>query len=202
VTAHSSVVSIEAEQTNRLLMSTVAQYRRQETLLAQAPKPRGRLRVLPTSSNSRQARAQSTLLRLVSIAEAHTVSELVKRVEPHAPSPRTAILDDIYTSAEDRAISSWPSTADSYKRWLGINVRKYPDWKKMEAAFDARNAIAHGVGQHTRRQSRKEQTTLEASLLSINISVRGARLDLSDAAIKEVANVCRGFVSWLDQELI
>jgi hypothetical protein len=182
-------------------MSTVAQYRRQESLLAAASMPRGRLKVLPTSSSSRQARAQSTLLRLVSIAEAHAVNELVMRVEPHAPAPRTPILEDIYTAAEDRAISSWPSTADSYKRWLGINLRKCPEWKKMEAAFDARNAIAHGLGQLTRRQSRKDQAALEASLKLINVAIRGVRLDVSDATIKEVANVFRHFVAWLDQEL-
>jgi hypothetical protein len=195
------IISIEAEQAARLIMSTAAQHRRLESLLAATSMPRGRLRVLPTSSSSRQVRAQATLLRLVSITEAHIVGELVKRIEPHAPPPRTSILDDIYNAAEDQAISSWPKIAESYKRWIHINLNKYPDWKKIEAALDARNAIAHGVGQLTRRQSRKNQSELEASLKSININVRGARLDISEIAIKEMAAVCRRFIIWLDQQL-
>jgi hypothetical protein len=195
------VLSVDAEQTSRLLMSTLAQYVRQEALLAAAPRPRGRLRALPTSSASHQVRAQSAFMRLASIVEAHTVRELVKRIEPHAPEPRSAILQDIYTSAEDRAIASWPSMIEAYKRWLGIRVVKWDEWNKLDAILDARNAIAHGVGELTRRQVRKDQATLLVSLNLIGIAVSGSRLEFSDSGIREVANVGRRFVGWLDRQL-
>ena len=195
------VLSIDAEQASRLLMSTLAQYVRQEALLAAAPRPRGRLRALPTSSASRQIRAQSALMRLVSIVESHTVRELVNRIEPHIPEPRSPILQDIYVSAEDRAIASWPNMIEAYKRWLGVRVGKWEEWNKMEAILDARNAVAHGVGELTRRQARKNQVTLVASLELIGIAINGTRLEFSDSGIREVANVGRRFVGWLDQQL-
>jgi hypothetical protein len=195
------MLSAGAEQTNRLLMSTLAQYIRQEALWTSYPRPRGRLSVLPTSSASRQIRAQSSLMRLASIVEAHTVHELVKYLEPQVPKPMSSVLEDIYASAEDRAIGSWPSIIDAYKRWPSVKIDKWDEWKKMIAIQDARNAIAHGVGELTRRQARKNQATLTASLKLIGIAVNGIQLEFSDSAIREVANVSRRFVSWLDDQM-
>lgn len=197
------VLSIDAEQTSRLLMSTLAQYIRQEALLAAAPRPRGRLSVLPTSSASRQIRAQSALMRFASIVEAHTVQELVKHVQPHIPNPMSSILQDIYINAEDRAITSWPNMIEAYRQWFDVRINKWDEWKKMDAIQDARNAVAHGVGELTRRQARKNPAALVSSLKLIGVAViNGARLEFSDSGIREVANVSRRFVGWLDHQLV
>ena len=196
-----SVVSRDAEITIRLLMLTAAQHFHQEALLAATPQPRGRLRTLPTSSASHQARSQSTLLRLTSITEAHVAGQLVQRVEPHFPTPRTAIIDDIYVDAEDKAIGSWPAMIGAYKRWFGINLKSYDNWNSIQAMLDARNAVAHGVGELTRRQARKDLTQLGRLLAEIDISVDGTRLEVPDEAIRSASSAARRFVVWLDDQL-
>lgn len=197
-----SVLSLDAEQTIRLLMLTAAQHARQEAVLAVAPRPRGRLRTLPTSSASHQARTQSTLLRLVSIVEAHVVSQLVQRIEPHVPKPRTKFLNDIYLSAEDRAIGSWPGLIEAYKQWLDVKLASCDDWQCILAMTDARNAVAHGVGELSRRQARKDIRQLTALFSVIDVKINGMRLEVSDSAIRSVAAAARRFVMWLDMQLL
>ena len=87
------------------------------------------------------------------IVEAHVVSQLVQRIEPHVPNPRSKFLNDIYLSAEDRAIGSWSGLIEAYKQWLDVKLASYDDWKCILAMTDARNAVAHGVGELSRRQS-------------------------------------------------
>jgi hypothetical protein len=195
------VTSTRAEETNRLLMSTVAQYHRQESVLAIAPRPRGRLRRLPTSTASRQVRSQFTLVRIASIIELHVASELVNNIEPHIPKPMSSILQDIYTTAEDRFLGTWPSMTEAYKKWLSIDLSKCDDWKRMQALTSLRNAVAHGVGDLTRRQARQDVTKLVASLSLIKVTVTGTRIDVSDATIHISATAGRRFVSWLDFRL-
>lgn len=196
-----TVVSADAEQTIRLLMLTAAQHARQEALLAAVPRPRGRLRTLPTSSASHQARTQSTLLRLVSIVEAHVASQLVQRIEPDVPIPRTAFLDEIYLSAEDRAIGSWSAMTDGYRQWLGVRFTSYTDWQSILAMNTVRNAIAHGVGELTRRQARRNLSELGSLFASVGVKIDGTRLQVSDSAIRSAADVGRRFVIWLDIQL-
>lgn len=195
------VVSPDAEQAIRLLMLTAAQHARQEALLAVVPRPRGRLRVLPTSSASHQARTQSTLLRLVSIVEAHVASQLVQRLEPDVPTPRTAFLNDIYLNAEDRAIGSLPAMAAAYKQWLSVQFSNCTDWRSIEAMNTVRNAIAHGVGELTRRQARRNLSELISLFAVIGVKIDGTRLQVSDSAIRSAASAGRRFVIWLDEQL-
>lgn len=198
---NSPVVSTDAEGTIRLLMLTVAQHARQEAVLVMAQQPRGRLRTLPTSSVSHQTRTQSTLLRITSIIEAHVVRQLVQHVEPHIPAQRTAVLDDIYARAEDNAIGSWPGMIDAYKRWLGIRLTSYSDWKSIQAMIDARNAIVHGLGELTRRQARKDLKQLTKLLSAINVQVKGTRVEVSEESLRCAAVEGRSFVIWLDVQL-
>jgi hypothetical protein len=182
-------------------MLTAAQHARQEAMLAAVPRPRGRLRTLPTSSASRQARTQSTLLRMVSIVEAHVASQLVQHIEPDLPIPGTAFLNGIYLSAEDRAIGSWPAMADGYRQWLGVRFTSYTDWQSILAMNTVRNAIAHGAGELTRRQARRNLSELASLFALIGVKIDGTRLQVSDSAIRSAADAGRRFVIWLDIQL-
>jgi hypothetical protein len=179
-------------------MQASAQHARQEALLTTARRTRGRLRSLPTSSASHQTRTQSTLIRLVSILEAHVTNQLVKRLEPHAPPPRSPVLDDIYITAEDKAIGSWPAIINAYQAWFGVKPKSCADWNKIQAMLDARNAIAHGMGELTRRQTRKDLKPLISSFSLIGINVIGTRLDVSEVAIRKAAFAAKSFVGCLD----
>jgi hypothetical protein len=196
------VPSLAAEEAVRTIMATAAQHLRQEALLAAAPSRRGRLRTLPVGSVSRQTRCQSTLLRLTSIVESYVVGQLVVRSEIHAPEPRSPILDDIYVSAEDRAIGSWPQITVSYKQWLGIKLNGSPDWTHIQALNNARNAVAHGLGNLTRRQARKNSNQLKQSLQQVGVSVDGTRIVISESAIMNGAKTSRAFIYWVDERLV
>lgn len=184
-------------------MTTLAHHRRQQALLAGLTDPRGRLSRSATTSRSAEARRQATVLRSVSIVEAFVAAELVRRLEPHAPPPRTEILDDVYTRAEDDAIGSWPRMVERYQRWFKIRLtqRACPHWRQLEAAKNARNVIAHGLGELTRRLARKDQKQLGRDFATINISIVGNTLDIPESAVRSVVIVCREFIVWLDAEL-
>jgi len=198
------VLSLDAERSVRLLMTTLAQHRRQEAVLATSRRPwRGRLRMLTTSAASAQVRRQATLVRLTSIVEAHVAEQLVQRFEPHAPPPREAILDDVYVRAEDNAIGSWPKMTDHYGRWFGIrmNQRTCPSWRRIEALTNARNAVAHGLGELTRRMARRDQEQLRRDFATLDIEMVGGAIVLSERTLRSAAAAGREFVGWLDEAL-
>lgn len=200
----SRVLSLDAERSARLVMTTLAQHRRQEAVLARAPRLwRGRLRVLSTSSSSVQIRRQATLVRITSIVEAHVADQLVQRLEPHAPPPRASILDDVYVHAEDNAINSWPKMVEHYARWFEIkmNPKKCPPWRRIEALTNARNAVAHGLGELTRRMARKGTGQLKLDLATISITIAGNAIVLSEESLRRAAEAGREFIEWLDAEL-
>jgi hypothetical protein len=146
-------------------------------------------------------RGQATLFRIISIVEAYAVQELVVRFEPHAPSPRSGILDDVYVAAEDRAIGSWPGLRDHYRRWFDIRFTTFPSARRVQAMIDARHAIAHGVGELTRRQARKNQDQLVRELRTIGVGVVGQRIQVSKDSVSRCVQVAITFVLWLDEAL-
>lgn len=191
-----------AEESIRLVMTTLAQHRRQEAVLATSRRPwHGRLRVLTTSAGSVQIRRQASLVRITSIIEAHVADQLVQRFELHAPPPRKAILDDVYVRAEDNAIGSWPKMTEHYSRWFSIRMRTCPSWRRIEALTNARNAVAHGLGELTRRMARKDKTQLRRDFATLDISMAGSAIVLSEMSLRSAAAAGREFIQWLDEEL-
>lgn len=198
------VESPDAEQSIRTVMTTLAQHRRQEALLGTSWRPRrGRLRALTTSAGSVQIRRQAALLRIASIVEAFVGDQLVRRLEPHAPPPRPTILDDIYVRAEDGAIGTWPKMIEHYGRWFGIKLSraKCPSWRRVEAITNARNAVAHGLGELTRRMARKGTRELELDFATIGLKLTGSTVTISEDALRLAAQTASEFIAWLDEAL-
>src|SRR5262245_18192708 len=201
MTPPTTTTSANADSSVRLLMTTLAQHRRQEALLATSTPPLGRLSVLPSGARSVQVRRQAAVMRIASVVEAYVAGELVSRIEPHAPKPRSSILDDIYTRAEDSALASWPTLQEHYTRWLEIKIGTSPSWRRIEATTNVRNAIAHGLGELTRRMARKNLSQLQKDFATIDVQIVGSALVLSEEALWRSAFAAREFISWLDGEL-
>lgn len=146
-------------------------------------------------------RRQAALFRLVSIVEAFVANGLVERLELHAPPPRTLILEDVYSRAEDGAISSWPKMREHYKPWFEIRIAQCPSWRKVDAMTNARNVIAHGVGELTRRMARRDPENLRRDLATIDVSIAGSSLRVPESAVLASAYAAREFVEWLDTAL-
>lgn len=203
MTPPTTATSAAADGSVRLLMTTLAQHRRQEALLATSTPPLGRLSVLPSGARSVQVRRQAAVLRIASIVESYVAGELVSRIERHAPQPRSSILDDIYTRAEDSALASWPKLRDHYGRWLEIKINgsTCPSWPRIETMTNVRNAIAHGLGELTRRMARKNLSQLQRDFATIDVQIVGSALVLSEDALWSSAFTAREFINWLDEEL-
>jgi hypothetical protein len=191
-------ISVEAEAAVKQLMRTLAQHRRHEAVLGSTSSlPRGRLRSLPSDQQAVTIRRQATLVRLVSIVEAFTTTSLVTRVESHAPPSRTDILGSIYANAENQAVGSWKGLETSYKQWFKISIDKCGAWKRLQATHDARNAIAHGLGDLTRRMTRGK-TDPRTRLKLIDIAVTGIRIEIKESSLRKVADAGRDFIEELD----
>lgn len=186
----------------RSLMTTFAQHVRQEAVLSLAPTARGRIHGASDRIAPEQIRAQATLVRIVSIVETFVSGQLVLRLEAHAPAPRAKLLEAVFVTVEDQAISTWPNLIQHYDKWLGIKFSSLtPTWSRLHTLTNARNAVAHGLGELTRRQARKNKAQLEADLKQVGIHVSGGRLFVSTPALRAAVAVSRDFVSWLDEKL-
>jgi hypothetical protein len=70
------------------------------------------------------------------------------------------------------------------------------NFSEIEGAIDARNMIAHGLGELTARQRRDSQ--IHARLRRINLDAPGGRLRVSDAALQKVVQSSLNYVRSLD----
>lgn len=195
------VPSIRAEETTRLLMSTLAQHRRQEALLTMGGVLTGRLAVLPSGRTSAEVRRQSTMLRFVSAVESFVVADLLTRLDSHVPSPRNTIVTDLHRRAGDDSTTSWLNMGNAYKKWFGIGFPTYPNWNRIQALTDVRNVIAHGLGEITHRLARKGTNTLRAEFRTIGVSIVNSAIEISEPSVRTSAEEARDFVLWLDQKL-
>lgn len=185
-------------------MTTLAQHRRQEAVLTRPDRlQRGRLRALTTSAGSVQIRRQAMLVRITSIVEAHVSHQLVQRLESHVPPPRATILDDVYVRAEDKAIGNWRSMVDHYRRWFDIKItqRECPPWRRIEAMRNARNAVAHGLGELTRRMARRNTDQLKRDFATLGITITGSAIVITEESLRRAAFSACEFLEWLDEKL-
>ena len=194
----------EGERWLRALAMTLAQHRRQEALLSSSPvfsTGYGRLRVLPDSVWSGQVRRQGTLLRLISTVEAFASQSLAARLERIVPPPRRAFLEDTYVKAEEQATSSWPRMKEAYGKYLTIKHSAFPDNEDLAILVDARNIVAHGLGDLTPRFVRQDYLTLASKLTKLSISLHRNSIDVSETCLSRCFSIGQGYIGWLDCHL-
>ncbi|MFI8974257.1 hypothetical protein ACIGO9_15325 [Nocardia asteroides] len=187
------VASAEAEASAALLFRTLATH--QKAVAAFATEPTGRLR--PDATGDRiQEQRQATLMRLLSITEAFAADLLARLVEQTfenlSSELLTAAVDDSLISASN----TWDSQRRAYKNWLGVG-KPMVDWTPIERLADARNAIAHGLGELTRRQ-KNSGSSIPDKLLNAGIVVADNRIVLTDENLLDAARACRDFIESLD----
>ncbi len=191
------VLSAEAEDATALLRSTVAQHVGLERTLLGAgfPVRRGRLTVISAAEQRRQA----TLTRLISITEAFLARRLVDRAEARVLPAADSIREAVWTKAEEQATGSWPNLAAHYAKWLSVPLAKNGDFKRVLVHVDARNAVAHGVGELTRRQRRQGRSLTDA-LSAEGYVLVGGRVDISESVIRTACLLTARVVSFVDQK--
>jgi hypothetical protein len=188
------VLSAEAEDATALLRSTVAQHVAVERTLLRAPGfPRGRLAAISAGGQRRQA----TLTRLVSITEAFLARRLIDRAESRVVPTADSIREAVWAKAEDTATGSWVNLASHYNTWLGVPLSRSDDFKRILVHVEARNAVAHGVGELTRRQRRRGEA-LTRSLSDEGYLLVGSRVEVSEAVLRAASSLAVRVVSFVD----
>ncbi|WP_063130228.1 hypothetical protein [Nocardia fusca] len=170
--------SAEAEASVALLFRTLAYH--QIAAAAFPVEPAGRLR--PDAAADRvQEQRQATLLRPLSTTEAFAADLLAREVEQTFESLSSEVLTAAVDDSLISASNTWDSQRQAYKKWLSI-IKPAVDWTPIERLADARNAIAHGLGELTRRQ-KQSGTSIPARLLNAGIVVVDSRVVLTDANV-------------------
>lgn len=142
-----------------------------------------------------QVNRQATLLRFISTIEAYTdalISDLLKQQIDSPVALRTIILQEVELSSS----RNWPSREKAFQRIFGIRLSKQDSWKDVEAAREARNSIAHGLGRLTAQQL--QNRSLVKKLGRMKIHIGSGRIVITDESLPLVFEACISFVKSLD----
>lgn len=143
-----------------------------------------------------EVRRQALLLRLVSIIEAYIDALFLEITGEKIPNPDD-FMARMIAEIEESASRDWSARADYFERLHGFSVKAGSSWQEIDAAIDARNSIAHGLGKLTARLRRKPH--MAQRLRSIEASLGGGRIHLTDKTVSVVAQACRNVVLQVDE---
>lgn len=201
--SQNSVPSQHAEEYVRLVMATVAEYRRADYAIKQIGLPVGRLPSPSAGVSSHETRAYAALARMASIAEAFVATQLVARLEAWVPPPRVPFVEEIYSREEDKATGTWDEMKNRLNKSVGVKLNDCSDYAHVKLMADARNAVMHGLGALTRRQKRgsnSQQLIADLKAFGIGVGLDG-RLVVSGAVLMKGAHACKRFINELDIRL-
>jgi hypothetical protein len=186
--------SFEAEASADLLFRTLASH--QIAVASFSPESPGRLRPYIVADRVQEQR-QATLLRLLSITEAFAGDLLSREVERTFASVSSDVLTAAVNDSLISATNTWKEQRTAYTKWLNI-AKAAVNWTSIERLADARNAIAHGLGELTRRQ-KLSGTSIPDRLRNAGIKVENDRIILTDKNLLDAAQECRVFIESLDR---
>jgi hypothetical protein len=140
------------EEALRLLQATHADFTR-----LPMPPPRGRLRIGTTTAlgpyDFSQVRAQSEYLRLVSIVEAF-VDTCCNHLFDLKTQGHDLFVSNLADAARDQASNSWEERKKAFATYHDVPLGSCAGYSDVAAAVQVRNAVAHGLGSLTRRQTK------------------------------------------------
>jgi hypothetical protein len=192
-----TVLSARAEAAHADLMFTLAahqHWRRARVLDV------GRLRFVPIAA-APESIEHLTLPHIAAVAEEFARATLLEASEPLVTQDND-VLKTLWERAEEQ-VEQWRGMNVAWDRWHKINVERETRYKRLRGVLEARNAIVHGLGRLTRRQTRRDGgAAVRGRLASVGITTNGLMLVVSDDAIKQCAQAAKAFIAWLDQEAI
>lgn len=147
--------------------------------------------------------AQLILPRVVSIAEDYARNLLLEASEALVDTSHPMHLH-IWIHAEERAESTWESIRTAWKEWHGVVVTQAPTHLAFSGFVEARNAIMHGLGELTRKQSRTDGALARtiSRLHHARLEVEGRRLVLGAESVDAAVDNSAGLVEWLDGQAV
>jgi len=161
----------------------------------------GRIRRTVTalgSYDSRAVTAESSYLRIVTVAEAFADARSVTLLQGLA-RPEKQLLG-LVAQYEVRSNYTWEARRESYERVHAVRFVDCPDWTNLKTGAEIRNAIAHGLGTLTVRQ-RGELARWQRRFPQVRVRLDGYRVEISPEAVQECLRYVSAFVRWLDAAL-
>jgi hypothetical protein len=160
----------------------------------------GKRRIITTArtlgvSDLAQIRGHGSYLRMVSIAEAYTDRFYELHVHGHIPRGK-AVAERAIEEHLVHASRNWSERDRSLKRVLGISKSGFRT--DLEPLISGRNAIAHGLGELTRRQQGNRD--LATSLASVDVRIVRHQIVLTAASFRTSRSRIVAYVEWLDGE--
>jgi hypothetical protein len=143
--------------------------------------------------------AYLTLPHIAAVCEEFSRSVLIECSEPLVPHTHP-LLDELWRAAETKA-ESWPGQESAWKNWHGLDISNEAEYKSLRPVVEARNAIVHGLGQLTRRQTQKDGgAKVKKQLQTVGIRTNGRKLLIDDSAMRRCVDSAVRFINWLDLE--
>ncbi|WP_148306838.1 hypothetical protein [Nocardia nova] len=138
----------------------------------------------------------AALVRLMSITEAFAVDLLAESVEAWASSAEVEV-QTVWRTTVESALMSWPKIKEAYAKWLKAGPPVI-NWDPVLGFVEARNAVAHGLGNLTRLQRKNRSKTI-STLGHGKIKLDAAdAVELDEVVLKRAADECRMFIETLD----
>jgi hypothetical protein len=142
-----------------------------------------------------------TIPHFAAVGEEFARAALLEASEPLVPQTNE-ILRLMWLRAESQA-EQWSGLEEAWVKWHGVNIRSEPTYEIFRAVVDARNAIVHGLGHLTRKQTRGDGgAAVRLSLSRIGITTSGTLLIITDDVVKQSVQAARDFILWLDRESV
>lgn len=144
-----------------------------------------------------QVRSQSEYLRLVSIVEAYldtcSSQQFDLRTRGHSD-----FFQVLASQASEYAARGWEERKEAFKIHHGFALGECARWSDIDAAREARNAIAHGLGRLTaRQQNAKTRKKIEA----VKIFFHGNQLIIDGKALDRLVTSSVEFILDVDRKL-
>lgn len=139
--------------------------------------------------------SHDAILRLVAIAEDFSIGHFVDVVEPLLPAD--AVVAALWDAELDRSSDTWPQRLALWERYKNVRFTTFEKSGALSGFIEARNSIAHGFGELTRKQ-RKKSDSAKGKLLNANIRVQGESLIIEATHVEQCASVVKAFIAWLD----
>jgi hypothetical protein len=192
-----AVLSAKAERSRNLVNLALADYRQQTGSTPVLLTTTGLTRRGPfRRAVSQKFRSHDALLRLVAIAEDYSVGQLIDVTEARLSS--NSIVQALWDSELERSGETWARRLDLWRSYYKVEIRSsFSAYAELRGFIEARNAIAHGLGELSRKQQRDRARTI-GRLANANIQLHGNALVITSLHVERCAVVVGSFIEWLD----
>jgi hypothetical protein len=197
----SQLLTHAAERAHAQVMYGLAYYREQVATRATATRSFRARWTTQARLNSRirihrDLAEHDAVLRAVAIAEDFSLTRLVDLTEGLLPPQ--PLVQELWRTEQKQSLDTWPRRLDAWKRLHNVRIKaKFPARLQLLGFIEARNAIAHGLGELTKKQRIDQQAT-EQRLENAGIKTTRNRIILKPNNIERCAEVVGLFIVWLD----